>query len=243
LPDFAAAWLAFDGFSPESARGPHTPNLLHARKKWQNLAPPPTPSSSSARIGDDDLAALAAAVGAPLYQESVDAGTELELEAEAAAELASASESQTQQKDFPLREWVPIIPRGAQRSTRSPAPTFVPPKKAASASAPASASIPLDHPLTADDAVDATDDSRVPTTSSTETAEAAPASTLSSRMSRKERILRLARQNARTPLPEPIEEPQPPTEAENERVDEESERRMKERTIRERLWRVVGGNY
>ena len=241
MPDFAGAWLAFDGFSPESARGPHTPNLLHARKKWQNLAPPPTPSSSSARIGDDDLAALAAAVGAPLYQESVDAGTELEAEAE--AELASASESQTQQKDFPPREWVPIIPRGAQRSTRSPAPTSVPPKKAASASAPASASIPLDHPLTADDAVDATDDSRVPTTSSTEMAEAAPASTLSSRMSRKERILRLARQNARTPLPEPIEEPQPPTEAENERVDEESERRVKERTIRERLWRLVGGNY
>ncbi len=239
MPDFAAAWLAFDGFSPESARGPHTPNLLHARKKWQNLAPPPTPSSSSARIGDDDLAALAAAVGVPLYQESVDAGTELEAEAE--AELASASESQTQQKNFPPREWVPIIPHGVQRSTCSPAPTSVPPKKAASASAPAPASIPLDHPLTADDAVDATDDSRVPT--STETAEAAPASTLSSRMSRKERILRLARQNARTPLPEPIEEPQPPTEAENERVDEESERRVKERTIRERLWRLVGGNY
>ena len=239
MPDFAAAWLAFDGFSPESARGPRTPNLLRARKKWQNRAPAPTPpSSSSARISDDDLAALAADVGVPIYQESVDAGTELEAELEAEAELASASESQTQQKNVPPREWVPIIPRDAQRSTRSPVPTSVPPKKAASASAPARApaSIPLDHPLSADDVVDATDDSRVPTST-------VPASTSSSRMSRKERILRLARQNARTPLPEPIEEPQPPTDAENEKVDEESERRVKERTIRERLWRLVGGNY
>jgi hypothetical protein len=63
-------------------------------------------------------------------------------------------------------------------------------------------------------------------------------------MSRRERILHLARQNARTPLPEPVEVPQPPEPTEAKRVDEgESERHVKERTIRERLWRLVGGNY
>jgi hypothetical protein len=61
-------------------------------------------------------------------------------------------------------------------------------------------------------------------------------------MSRRERILHLARQNARTPLPEPVKVAQPPS-AEAEKGDEESERHMKERTIRERLWRLVGGNY
>jgi hypothetical protein len=65
------------------------------------------------------------------------------------------------------------------------------------------------------------------------------------KLSRRERILHLARQNARTPLPEAFEEPKPPAEAaeKNGVADGESERRMKERTIRERLWRLVGGNY
>jgi muconolactone delta-isomerase len=64
-------------------------------------------------------------------------------------------------------------------------------------------------------------------------------------MSRRERILHLARQNARTPLPEPVELPQSPAaRTETEKADEEeSERHVKERTIRERLWRLVGGNY
>jgi hypothetical protein len=61
------------------------------------------------------------------------------------------------------------------------------------------------------------------------------------KLSRRERILNLARQNARTPLPKLPEKPQPPPEA--EKIDEESERQGKERTIRERLWRLVGGNY
>jgi len=61
------------------------------------------------------------------------------------------------------------------------------------------------------------------------------------KLSRRERILNLARQNARTPLPKLPEKPQLPPEAEN--IDEESERQGKERTIRERLWRLVGGNY
>jgi hypothetical protein len=61
------------------------------------------------------------------------------------------------------------------------------------------------------------------------------------KLSRRERILNLARQNARTPLPKLPEKPQLPPEAEE--IDEESERQGKERTIRERLWRLVGGNY
>src|SRR5260221_1289123 len=37
LPHFATASLAFDGFSPESARRPHTLNLLRASAKWPKL--------------------------------------------------------------------------------------------------------------------------------------------------------------------------------------------------------------
>ncbi|KAF8489028.1 hypothetical protein F5888DRAFT_1809133 [Russula emetica] len=39
-PEFAKAWLAFDGFSSKSARGPQTPNLFRTREKWRKLAPP-----------------------------------------------------------------------------------------------------------------------------------------------------------------------------------------------------------
>jgi hypothetical protein len=60
-------------------------------------------------------------------------------------------------------------------------------------------------------------------------------------MSRRERILHLARQNAQTPLPELAERPQAVVEA--EKSEGESEQEGKERTIRERLWRLVGGNY
>ena len=69
---------------------------------------------------------------------------------------------------------------------------------------------------------------------------------LASKLSRRDRILHLARQNARTPLPKLAETPQsppPPPSTEAEKLDEESERQGKERTIRERLWRLVGGNY
>ncbi|KAH9067624.1 hypothetical protein EDB87DRAFT_1677930 [Lactarius vividus] len=62
-----------------------------------------------------------------------------------------------------------------------------------------------------------------------------------SKMSRRERILHLARQNAQTPLPEFAEKPQPVVEA--EKYEGVSDQEGKERTIRERLWRLVGGNY
>src|SRR6266404_9329436 len=47
--DFAAAWLAFDGFSPEASRGAHTPNLFRAREKWRKLAP----EAASTSFGDE----------------------------------------------------------------------------------------------------------------------------------------------------------------------------------------------
>lgn len=236
LPQFAAAWLAFDGFSPESARGPHTPNLLRTRRKWQKLAPQPS-SSSSARSDNDDLADTAV----PPSQEPIDAGTESE------SESVSASEAQTEEQNVPqYREWVPIIPGGARRPT--------PPR--ASIPEGASASTPLD-PTRIAESVDphiADDDRAMPTTPSATTCSAEKASEAVStalsetvchdKMSRRERILHLARQNARTPLPKPVEEPQPPPAPTEAKVaDEESERRVKERTIRERLWRLVGGNY
>ena len=238
LPHFATAWLAFDGFSPESARGPHTPNLLHTRKKWLKLAPEPAPpSSSSARSGHDDLSTTAAV---PPSQEPVDAGTGPE------SEPVSASEAQTEQQNVsPPREWVPIIPGGPRR----PMPAL------ASIPKVASASTPLDHAHTTEAAEShIADNSRATpttpsaTTSSTEQNSEAAAvvasETVGHKMSRRERILHLARQNARTPLPEPVEVSQPPAPTEAKTVDEEeSERHVKERTIHERLWRLVGGNY
>jgi len=237
LPHFATAWLAFDGFSPESARGAHTPNLLRAREKWQKLEPTPS-SSSYARSGNDDLANT---VAVPPSQEPIDAGTGSE------SDPVSASEAQTEEWNVPQpRDWVPIIPGGAQRPT--PARTSIP--------RGASASTPLDPPRIAE-SVDphiADDNLAMPTTpratthSTEKTSEAAAAAvseTVGHKMSRRERILHLARQNARTPLPKPVEEPQPPPASTEAKMadEEESERHVKERTIRERLWRLVGGSY
>jgi hypothetical protein len=66
--------------------------------------------------------------------------------------------------------------------------------------------------------------------------------------SRRERILHLARQNARTPLPERLVETieKDQSGARNggeQKLEAEAEQQGKERTIRERLWRLVGGNY
>ena len=240
LPHFATAWLAFDGFSPESARGPHTPNLLRAREKWRELAPNPAPSSSSssARSGNDELATTA---GVPPSQEPIDAGTGPE------SEPVSASGAQTEQQNVPPpRDWVPITPGGARRPTPAltsipkgaPAPTPLDPAHIAEA---VDSHIIDDNPATPT-APSATTSSTAEKTS--EAAAAAASETVGHKMSRRERILHLARQNARTPLPSPIEVSQPPPPTEAKGVDEEeSERHVKERTIRERLWRLVGGNY
>ena len=86
-----------------------------------------------------------------------------------------------------------------------------------------------------------TDATPMPTPAGTEETVAKQAQPRAAKLSRRERILNLARQNARTPLPKLPEKHQLPPEAEE--IDEESERQGKERTIRERLWRLVGGNY
>jgi len=183
-------------------------------------------------------------VTVPPSQEPIDAGTESELKSELAA-----SEAQTRQKNVApsSREWVPIVPRGTQRPAHTPNSTRA--QKAASASAPAPAPAPastspsLDSARTTDTthAADSTNDDDGGGRASPPPGTGAP--TAATKISRRERILHLARRNARTPLPEPVEEPKPPTEAAEKVADEESERQMKERTIRERLWRLVGGNY
>jgi hypothetical protein len=192
-PDFAAAWLAFDGFSPDATRGAHTPNLIRAREKWRVLAPAPSVNDASA--AENERAGEVRS-------------TEADLEAGADLNVAPS-------------EWVPITPQSPSSTfpksdvdTHEPdgfalitSATAVPPASAPSSSPePASTEIPL-----------------------------AP-----KKLSRRERILLLARQNAETPLPELPERPQPVPEAEKEHG--ESEQEGKERTIRERLWRLVGGN-
>ncbi|KAF8504734.1 hypothetical protein F5888DRAFT_1658156 [Russula emetica] len=236
-PEFAKAWLAFDGFSSESARGAQTPNLFRAREKWRKLAPP-----ASAYKDEDDNATTAAEAVSLSSQgidvEEVEAGTE--------------SMTETRTNETPSREWVPIIP-STLHSQQRPSPDSSPSKNirykdifnastrtnsynspfnAALATAAAEAAV-------ANTTTDATP-TPMPAGTEEETA-AKQAQVGAAKLSRRERILNLARQNARTPLPKLPEKPQPPPEA--EKIDEESERQGKERTIRERLWRLVGGNY
>ena len=208
IPDFAAAWLAFDGFSPDAARGAHTPNLFRAREKWRGLAAEPASSSN------DPNAAVPGASEVEAEPESAPA-------VEAGADVNVAS-----------REWVPIIPLSP---SLTPRPTTTLPK-----------SDVVDIQTTDDLApiADAAATAAAPVTPTT----FAPSSSLGPadipagpKMSRRERILHLARQNAQTPLPELAERPQAVVEA--EKPEGESEQEGKERTIRERLWRLVGGNY
>jgi hypothetical protein len=238
--EFAKAWLAFDGFSSESARGPHTPNLFRAHEKWRKLAPP-----ASARKNDDNNAATASETLSSSSQgidvEEVEAGTE--------------SMTETRTNEISFREWVPIIPATSHSQQHRPRPKrdSAPPKNihyedTFNASTPTNPdNSPFNGVLATADAT--TDSTPTPTPTPTpmpagmeETAtKQAPAQAAGGKLSRRERILNLARQNARTPLPKLPEKPQPPPEA--EKVNEESEREGKERTIRERLWRLVGANY
>ncbi|KAI9455649.1 hypothetical protein F5148DRAFT_387776 [Russula earlei] len=223
LPAFATTWLAFDGFSPESARGSHTPNLLRARTKWRDFAPQN-------------------ALGNPPTDAAAMSPTEALAEPGTGTESAASKTRAQAEEARPSLEWTPILPsiRLTQRpgSAASPVPKSDTPVVAA---APDDLNSDLFTAITAD-AADPDPDVATPTTKPTgmECTRASVGST----MSRRDRILHLARQNARTPLPEPTGEPPllpPPTEA--EKLDEEAERRGKERTIRERLWRLVGGNY
>ena len=192
VPDFAAAWLAFDGFSPEATRGAHTPNLIRVREKWRLLAP--------------DVVDPSTAVS--------EVGAEPEPEPEPEPELAEEEEADV---NVAPSEWIPITPQ-------FPSSTTVPKSDVDFAPAPAP---------------DA-DGAAVPPSPSPE-----PASTEipvdPKKLSRRKRILHLARQNAEIPLPELPTRPQPVVEVDNSQG--ESEQEGKKRTIRERLWRLVGGNH
>jgi hypothetical protein len=167
--------------------------------------------------------------------------------------------TETRKNEIPSREWVPIIPSTphSQQQQRprprrdsassknilyeavfnasTPTNPHKSPFNAASAGATAEAAV-------ANTTTDATDATPPSMSAGTEEGTATmQAQAGAAKLSRRERILNLARQNARTPLPKLPEKPQPPPEAET--IDEESERQGKERTIRERLWRLVGGNY
>ena len=229
LPDFATTWLAFDGFSPESARGPHTPNLLRAREKWRKLAP---------KAHDINSPPLFESEGEEL-QSAVGGGAEsASSETDKAAASADADAGGVQS---PPREWVPIIPS----SNRAPA------HRRTTASAPQTgptAAAPNDHlaPSLTPSVPAAAADTAAPTpTGSSAEVPSSPPSPKTTMMSRRERILHLARQNARTPLPERLlEDPRRAETGDEQKLEkEETEQQGKERTIRERLWRIVGGNY
>ena len=161
--------------------------------------------------------------------------------------------TETRTNEIPSREWVPIIPSsphsqhrprprrdsGSSKSTRHKdvfkASTPTNPDNTAFNAALATVA---PEAAVADTTTDATP---TPTPTGTEETSTKQAQAGAAKLSRRERILNLARQNARTPLPKLPEKPLPQPETEN--IDEESERQGKERTIRERLWRLVGGNY
>ncbi|KAF8491449.1 hypothetical protein F5888DRAFT_1865135 [Russula emetica] len=111
-PEFAKAWLAFDGFSSESALGPQTLNLFHVREKWRKLTPP-----ASAYKDENDNATTAAEAVSLSSQgidvEEVEAGTE--------------SMTETRTNETPSREWVPIIP-STPHSQQRPRPDSSPSK-------------------------------------------------------------------------------------------------------------------
>ncbi|KAH9006158.1 hypothetical protein EDB86DRAFT_2824469 [Lactarius hatsudake] len=214
IPDFAASWLAFDGFSPEAARGAHTPNLLRAREKWRALAAPTTPDTNAA--------------------ETTSPGDERVSELEAGADVNVAPTAAS-------RKWTPIIPLSP--SLTPPRPTTVPESDAGSRTADDLAPIAAAATATAAATAAAPDPVTVaPTFAPSSSPEPVSAEIpVGPKMSRRERILHLARQNAQTPLPELAEKSQPVVEA--EKSEGESDQEGKKRTIHERLWRLVGGNY
>jgi hypothetical protein len=256
LPKFAVAWLAFDGFSPESARGPHTPDLLRARKKWRDIA-----AKAGSSVHRDDLTTTSPPSGsnAPEPQGAVEAATTTESSPEIGKPAAQ-----------PLgpREWIPILSSSrAHHPVRSTTTTTSPrtsPDHTISAfsddnlAAP-NASPSIATPTPDPDPADASTSTSMPmpTAATSNSASAVfndePQSSREPQpnrnpRSRRERILHLARQNARTPLPERLVETIEKDQSGvrnggDQKLEGEAEQQGKERTIRERLWRLVGGNY
>ena len=229
LSRFAATWVAFDGFSPESARGPHTPNLLRAREKWRKLALAP---ESPFMHGDD--------ITSPPHFEGEELQSATGEEAKSTSETAKAAAKADMDAGVrsPPREWVPIVPSSpgapAHRTTASAPQTSL------------AATVPDDHlaPSAPSVAAAAVTDTAAPTPTDSSAEVPSSPSPKQTTMSRRERILHLARQNARTPLPERLlEDPHARTEDEQKLTEAETEQEGKERTIRERLWRLVGRDY
>jgi hypothetical protein len=157
-------------------------------------------------------------------------------------QVEAKSTAETQERTIPSREWVPIIP--STPFAKRPRPASLLPKSDNTSANTAPDGPSRITPLTPDAADAIADTTPTPTPDVRVTEGNTPP--LGSKLSRRDRILHLARQNARTPLPKLAETPQPPPpppSTETEKLDEESERQGKERTIRERLWRLVGGNY
>jgi len=212
-PGFAQGWLAFDGFSPESARGPQTLNLFSAREKWREIAPE----------DNNNVTTETVAVSPSSQESSVE---EVEAETESSAE--------TQAYIIPSREWVPIVP-STQHSQQRPKPMSSSSKSIRSKDIFNTST--FIKPVAAETAANTTDATSMPAGKEETTSK--PLGAI--KLSRRERILDLARQNARTPLPKLAEKPPPPPPTDTEK--KESERQGKERTIRERLWRLVGGHF
>ena len=196
-PDFAAAWLAFDGFSPDAARGAHTPSLTRVREKWRLLAPDVVVDPSAAT----------SEVGAEPEPEPAPEPAPVEKEADADVNVAPS-------------EWIPIL------ITPPPSSTTTVPK------------IDGDFARAFNAALEA---AAIPPTSSPAELASTDSPVDPKKLSRRGRILHLARQNAEIPLPELAKPPQPMAEADN--AQGVSEQEGKERTIRERLWRLVGRNH
>jgi len=170
-------------------------------------------------VDEDPTGSVAAEM--PLSQGSAETGTP-----ESSTETGTHAQPK---QDIPPLEWVPIPLAPHSASSTSPTPQND------------------DTPITTTTTA-ASDDSNTSAAAPTPTneptgTEATDKVHLGPKLSRRERILHLARQNARTPLPDlaaksqQSQPPPPPL------TDEETERQGKERTIRERLWRLVGGNY
>ena len=154
----------------------------------------------------------------------------------------------------PPRNWEPIIISSAQAHPGQPTTTTTSsPETSLNRATPTSDDDHLAPNASSVDLADTSASTQAPTpippARTTNVAETpSPQSPKLTSRSRRERILDLARQNARTPLPKrlvSVEEGSQPRggTGDEQKPEVESEQQGKERTIRERLWRLVGGNY
>ncbi|KAI0258848.1 hypothetical protein BC834DRAFT_974744 [Gloeopeniophorella convolvens] len=233
----AAAWLAFGGFAPPG----RAPRFEAARSTWAAAARAPGVVAAeqeraaallAARVpGDGDARGLADALkraDARVRAEAwaaVRAAQQARADADAAPELRVHAQPQMEAEVEMAEEQVEVE-AAVEAEARALPPTEWEPL-----------SIPQDPTTAAAAAPEPTPDP-APETPESE----------ASKMSRRERILHLARQNARTPLPPSAvpsagETPSDPAAATAAGAAAAAEEEAKARTIRERLWRLVGRDY